>query len=365
MPFLLGIETSCDETSIAILKSDKDLLKNPTVFDLSKLEILANIVSSQIDLHKQYGGVVPELGAREHTKNIWTVFDLALKEATKLENISEEEFFNNLVEISVTSNPGLPSALKVGMEFAKSLHFLLQKKYRVEINLKFVNHLRGHLASSFLEINKNQAIFPHLHLLVSGGNTQLIYLKSWDEWEIIGQTIDDAVGESLDKIGRMVGIPYPGGIWISKIAGLSDFNNLNLPVGMQKHSDFRFSYSGLKTAVRYLVQRQKFANWHFEKKLTQEEIEDLLNTQKLPDYLDFIKQTCISSQSVVIQQLINKTKKVLQSYEINSLGLSGGVSANLLLRQKIGSLTTKPVLIPDRKYTGDNAVMIALAGFLG
>jgi|694.fasta_scaffold02661_45 N6-L-threonylcarbamoyladenine synthase len=381
----LAIESSCDETSIAIFEykepADRSILLNT----VNNIKVLSSVISSQINVHKKYGGVIPEIGAREHAKNIHKVFEESLSES----KLNQKFFLSNLEGIFVTDQPGLSSALQVGIEFAKILRFWVKIASKRDIPIHQINHLHGHVASSFYNSkykSSNQEIFPHLHLLVSGGNTQLILLNSWQQKTILGQTLDDAVGECLDKIGRMLGLPYPGGVWISKIAKDQKQNPLSLPVGMKKNTkSLDFSYSGLKTAVRYLVQKQKFPGWGFEKKLSKEDLNILLqpNNQQLPDYLDFIYQVCISSQSVAIEQLINSIKRSIKANKIKSIGLSGGVSANQLLRKELESITENlnlkftqlkdlknqsrerqktKIFLPPLELTGDNAVMIGLAG---
>jgi N6-L-threonylcarbamoyladenine synthase len=400
----LAIESSCDETSIAILqdfnqeKSQENFYQN-----INSIKTLINLVSSQINVHKEFGGVVPELGAREHARNINQLFLLAIKKVSQKLSITELEVHQKISKIVVTSTPGLSSALKVGVEFAKSLQFFLDKELGVKTDLKLANHLKGHILSCFYKnleegqnldlknefANKNTKIFPHLHLLVSGGNTQLLLLKNQKEFEIIGKTLDDAAGETLDKAGRMMGLPYPAGIWIAKIADLNHTNYFNLPIGMAKKPGLDFSYSGLKTAIRYFVQKQNFENWKFEKKLTEDfinkiilekkELEKTLNQGKNLDksniltrfkkedleLVKFIYQLCCSTQSVVISQLIQKFKKGIKEYNPASIGISGGVSANLLLRQEVKKIfDNSKIFIPHQTLTGDNAVMIGLSEML-
>lgn len=225
----------------------------------------------------------------------------------------------------------------------------------------------------------DELVFPHLHLLVSGGNSQLLLLNSFSDWQIIGQTLDDAAGECFDKIGRMIGFQYPAGVSLAKTAKFNDTNYLKLTVGMQgnnqnnKPNNYNYSFSGLKTAVRYLVQKSTINEIEFEKSLQPEEIKQLIKTEQIGDLesekLKFIYQICCSTQSVVITQLLNKVEKALKNYSIKSIGLSGGVSANLLLRQKLTELTDaysiQYLFKPHLKLTGDNAIMIGLAGLAG
>ena len=223
--------------------------------------------------------------------------------------------------------------------------------------------------------------FPHLHLLVSGGNSQLILLQSWQNWEIVGQTLDDAAGECFDKCGRSLGLPYPAGVYLSRIARLNNTNYCNLPISMlgQKQADnsqsnLNYSFSGLKTAVRYLAQKQTIPDFEFEKSLSEAEIQELtdfglqpnFDFQKLSPKLRFIYDVCCSVQSVIIKQLLNKIQLAITIHKPHSIGLSGGVSANQLLRQELQKTAAQnqivKVLIPPLALSGDNAVMIALAG---
>jgi len=451
----LAIESSCDETSLAIFL----LPEKPSENFLDKVNsyvVLGSIVSSQIKIHQEYGGVIPEIGARSHANQIHYLFNLVWHQAEqKASELGLDEIeMVNLEKILVTTNPGLVSALRVGMEFAKSVKFFLELKGGL-IEIISVNHLRGHVASCFYKLDvktwllsssdkhlntskvaqssvlptnsitssspngvtktveansslanlfkkdnfnsviSDEDLFPHLHLLVSGGNTQLLLLKSWNDYEIVGQTLDDAIGESLDKIGRMVGLPYPAGISVARIAGLTAENPLNLSVGM-KNSQLNFSYSGMKTAVRYLVQ-SKPEVIEFEELLPIEEVEFLISQATLKpaislnnqvdlqssensgasgfipqlvegSKLHFIQQLCISAQFVSISQISSKVQLAINLYNPKSLGVSGGVSANLLLREELKSIANQHeianLFIPQLALTGDNAVMIGLAGLM-
>jgi N6-L-threonylcarbamoyladenine synthase len=362
---ILAIESSCDETSIAILKQNQTLGSSQSYFQyINSFEVLSNVISSQIEIHKEYGGVIPELGAREHAKNIHEVFNSALSQA----NFCKGDLFNNLLEIKVTTNPGLVSALRVGLEFAKTIQFYCQKSFDFKPEIKEINHLYGHLSSSFFQSLKSlsnqkysdKEVFSHLHLLVSGGNSQIILMNSPENKKIVGQTLDDAAGETFDKIGRMLGLPYPAGISIAKIAGVQNQNYFNFPIGMSKNKQLNYSFSGLKTAVRYFIEKQSFENWKFEQKLSPEEIEALLIDNNLPDYLDFIKKVCISVQSVITLQLTKKISLAIKEFQPKSLGLSGGVSANQLLRNELQKVSKLTLFLPDKSLTGDNAVMIGL-----
>jgi len=365
---VLSIETSCDETSLSILESDSennvDFLKY-----LNSFTVKSSVISSQIKIHLKYGGVVPEIGARQHAEHIHLLFFKLLRKInpTNFENNSlnskDFELLKKLDYIFVTTEPGLVSALRVGREFAKTLNFFIQEKLGKTIEVKTVNHLDGHLASSFYNKKVDSGIFPHLHLIVSGGNTQILFLESWKNKKNLGQTLDDATGECLDKVGRMLGLPYPGGYNLAKIAKLEENNYFDFPISLAKDKTLNFSFSGLKTAVRYFIEKQKIDNFHFEKPLSDFEFEELQSSGHIFENpkLEFIYKASVSAQTVVVQQLFNKLKLAISQYNPSSLGISGGVSANLLLRKKLSSLNVK-LLFPDLDLTGDNAVMIALAG---
>lgn len=373
----LGIETSCDETSIAVLKTD---LKKESFFKLSplkrlkNLDLIANSIQSQIKIQKKFQGVVPEIGARQHAQNIHQVFKQALIES----QLDLDSFFKELSGIYVTTYPGLLSALLVGLEFAKSLKFYAELRANSSVSLRPLNHLKGHLASSFFSVKKQEIpddseVFGHLHLLVSGGNTQIIYQKSHHDFQIIGQTLDDAAGECLDKIGRMLGLEYPGGVHLAAIAGMHSHNFLNLPKSLLKDNSFNFSFSGLKTAVKYRILSQSFNDWKFQQSLKPKELELLLQASKDTEnykklvlsspHLNFIYQMAVSAQTVVIEQLVRKLKLAITAYQPRSIGISGGVSANLLLRKQVANLAEKTFL-PPKNLTGDNGAMIALAGVM-
>jgi N6-L-threonylcarbamoyladenine synthase len=385
----LAIESSCDETSLALLSGNP---KTGISFFkyLNTFKVISSVVSSQIKTHAKYGGVVPEIGARLHANQIHFLFQMLLQNIgnelpfitiDSFEEILQKpfdisiysNFLSNIEEIFVTTEPGLTSALKVGMEFAKSLQFFVENDSGNHIKIAKTNHLNGHVYSSFFQKDKfnqpllslsthsNRNIFPYLHLLVSGGNSQFIIMKTPNEIQILGQTLDDAAGECLDKIGRMLGFPYPAGVCVARTAGIVDKNIHNLPIGMKHNQTIAVSFSGLKTACRLHLEKLGF---ELEKPLSNDEI-DLLtsgNKKNLSPRLIFIKEFAISAQSVVVTQLINKLNIAIKVQKPHSLGLSGGVSANLLLRKRIGELGIKSVLVPPLFLTGDNAVMIGLAG---
>lgn len=367
---ILAIETSCDETAISILEAKKSGKKE--VF-----KILANNLNSQVEIHAEYGGVFPALAKREHQKNLPILLEKTLKEAkTKIKKM-------NL--IAVTSGPGLEPALWTGIVFAKEL----SKKYKIPVIP--VNHMEGHIFSIFpkkgktFTINSDKKIFPILSLLISGGHTELILVKDWQKYKKIGQTRDDASGEAFDKVARMLGLPYPGGPEISKLANIERENSalgrlgsatllpreifqqknirapqstisskITLPRPMINSKDYDFSFSGLKTAVLYLIRDLK------------KEHSDILQNVG-------IKQMIAREfEDAVVETLVYKTIKAIKEYKIKTLIVGGGVSANKYL-QKIMSKEIKKlrksdflnikVHFPTKSLTGDNAIMIAIAGY--
>lgn len=324
---ILGIETSCDDTAMAIFEAKG-----------KKIRILSNIISSQVKLHAKYGGVVPSLAAREHAKNIGHVFDLALEKA-KIKDFKKE-----IDAIAVTKGPGLGPALLVGISFAKTLSWIYKKP------LIGVNHLEGHIFSNFIKPEGEGSsipaakIFPALNLIVSGGHTELVLMKDYGKFELIGETLDDAIGEAFDKVARLLGLGYPGGPAISKIAEKGNPEHYPLPVPMVHSKDFNFSYSGLKTAVLYLLRDLDKNKINFQTKA----------------------DIAASFQRSAIDVLLKKTLKAAEKYGAKSLFLSGGVSANRLLRERLREETTKlgiNYFCPAMEYTADNAAMIATAGY--
>ena len=319
---ILAIETSCDETAISVLRSSSDTL-----------EILSNEVSSQVKLHAKWGGVVPNLAAREHVKNITPIFELALKNA----GVS----MKNIDVIAVTEGPGLIPALMVGNNFAKTLAYIYEKP------LLGIHHIEGHIYANFVSADK-KIKFPILCLVVSGGHTQLVLMKKHLQYEIIGQTLDDAVGEAFDKVARILNIGYPGGPSVAQWATKFKISNLKfkikLPRPMLNKQGFNFSFSGLKTAVLY-------------------------ETKKHPELLEdkgYISAVCHEFQQATIDVLISKTLKAAEKFKPKTIMLAGGVSANKELREQMGKAITKFIpdtlyIIPDTSLTGDNAAMIASA----
>lgn len=340
---ILAIETSCDDTAIAVLETKP---KN-------SVRVLSNVISSQIKLHVKYGGVFPSLAAREHVKNIDKVLKVAFQEAG-LKTVAEVDL------IAVTCGPGLMVSLLVGVTFAKSLAWKYKKP------LVGVNHLEGHILSPWLKpVEENSKIpvsptgrqisnfkiWPALCLVVSGGHTELVLMKKPGQYKIIGKTRDDAVGEAFDKVARLLGLGYPGGPPISKLAEKGDPDHYSLPSPMLKSRNYDFSYSGLKTAVLYLIR-------------------DLQKNHKLQTINDKLRADIAASfQKAAVEVLVSKTLAAAKELKAKSVWLSGGVSANKLLREELESkITAELPLIqffqPHLNYTTDNAAMIALAGYL-
>lgn len=340
---ILGIETSCDETAIGII----EVKKTKAGFFINPL---SSAISSQIKIHKKYGGIVPMLANREHTKNIPIVFKKAIKKA-----FGSEKDISKIDLIAVTKGPGLILSLLIGVNFAKTLSWLSEKP------IIGINHLEGHLFSFLLpkennkyqfSIDSYQKIFPAICLLVSGGHTQLVYIKKFGSYNIIGETRDDAAGECFDKGARILGLDYPGGPVIAAQALKNKKQSLNsqivsLPRPMINSQDYDFSFSGLKTALLYLTQKI-----NFKKK-----------KQKLRPILSY------ELQEAITDVLVKKTIKAAQEFKAKSIILAGGVSANQRLREKFKETLKKKeinninFLTPLLEYTTDNAIMVALAGF--
>ena len=314
--YILGIESSCDDTSAAILCNAK---------------ILSNVVASQ-KIHAEYGGVVPELASRAHQLNIVPVVHQALKEA----NITK----NQLNGIAFTRGPGLMGSLLVGTSFAKSL------AYGLEIPLIDVNHMQGHILAHFIEESSHKKPpFPFLAMTISGGHTQIVKVINYFEMEVIGETIDDAVGEAYDKSGKILGLGYPAGPQIDKLAQAGE------PKAYQftkpKVAGLDFSFSGLKTAILYFIKREEKVNPNFVK----ENLNDI----------------CASIQYTIIEILMDKLKLAVKQTGIKHIAIGGGVSANSGIRAALKSAEKKhdwTTYIPKFEYTTDNAAMIAIVGYL-
>ena len=308
--YILAIESSCDETSMAIVKDGK--------------EDLGTVILSQIDIHKNYGGVVPEIASRNHIENITIVLDeLLTKTNIKIEEIDA---------IAVTYGPGLIGSLMIGVVAAKTLAFIYNKP------IVPVHHIAGHIYANNLVKSME---FPLIALVVSGGHTELVYMKEDYSFEKIGGTLDDAVGEAYDKVARVVGLPYPGGPAVDKLSLLgSDTYNLPLPLD---DNTYNFSFSGLKSAVINLVHNEEQRNHEIR-----------------PNDL------CTSFQNRVVEIITKKTMKAVKEYNVKNLIVAGGVSANKGLRKRLQELCDENninLTVPDLKYCTDNAAMIGAAGY--
>ena len=314
--YILGIESSCDDTSASVICNGK---------------VLSNVVANQ-EVHSKYGGVVPELASRAHQQNIVPVVQQALEQA----NITKEK----LTAIAFTKGPGLMGSLLVGTSFAKSLALGL------EIPLLDVNHMQAHILAHFIEDEGNKIpSFPFICLTISGGHTQIVKVTDHFKMEILGETIDDAVGEAFDKSAKILGLPYPGGPLIDEHAKLG--NPKAFPFTKPKVGDLDFSFSGLKTGILYFIQKQQRINSKF--------IEENLN------------DICASIQYTIVEILMEKLKNAVKHTNIKHIAIAGGVSANseirahLKLAEKHFGWTT---YIPKFEYTTDNAAMIAITGYL-
>ena len=301
--YTLGIESSCDETSVAIVKNGR--------------EILSNVIDTQIPIHEKYGGVVPEIASRNHIEAISRVTKKALEKA----NISLEQ----IDAITPTYGPGLVGALLVGLSYAKALSFAINKP------LVGVNHIQGHIAANYITYPELEP--PFLCMMMSGGNTQIIYVKGYTEFEVLGKTRDDAIGEAFDKVARVVGLGYPGGPKVDKLA-LEGKPTIDLPKTHFENMDF--SFSGIKTAV---------INVHHKN--------PEINKADL----------CASFEKTIVEILIENVTKAVQLTGIKTIALAGGVSANRFIREAFLNLKDIKVYMPDLKLCTDNAAMIASAGY--
>lgn len=319
---ILAIESSCDESALAL-------------FD-PQTGIVGEWVHSQIDLHKAYGGVVPDLASREHLKNFFPLMEASgvLAHQSKID------------QIVVTHGPGLAGCLALGIAFAKSLGLAWK------LTVSGVNHLRGHAYSPFINLHQSnpegfdaalQNLLPHLGLIVSGGNTILFEIDTDQKLSVLAETVDDAAGEAMDKGAKLLGLPYPGGPQVEKLAQNGNEKVFDFPKAIAPRNERRFSFSGLKTSLRYRL----------------EGMDDAELDSAMPDI-------CASYQKAVIDQLCGKTKHILEAKRYRSLGLSGGVSNNKALRAAMERLAKRfklPCLIAEPRHTGDNAAMIAFAAY--
>ena len=309
----LGIESSCDETSIAILRGDR--------------EILANVISTQIPVHQKFGGVVPEIASRKHIVNIMPVLDEALAQAkVKLQDIDR---------IAVAYGPGLVGALLVGVSAAKALAFALDKP------LIGVNHLEGHIFANFLA--KPDLEPPFMALVVSGGHTALVHVKDYNHFKLMGQTRDDAAGEAFDKVARVMGLPYPGGPQIDKLAKEGNPDAIDFPMALNEKGNYEFSFSGLKSAVL-----------------------NYLNSMKLKHIEINKADVAASFQKAVVNILVHKAIEAAQQTGMHKLVLAGGVAANSSLEGHLRQAAEENNLefyYPSKILCTDNAAMIACRGY--
>jgi N6-L-threonylcarbamoyladenine synthase len=314
--FILAIESSCDDTSAAVLSNRK---------------VLSNIVATQ-KIHEEYGGVVPELASRAHQQNIVPVVHQALSKA----NIDKKQ----LSAIAFTRGPGLMGSLLVGTSFAKSLSLGLQ------IPLIEVNHMQAHILAHFIEDEETEIPeFPFLGMTISGGHTQIVLVKDYFDMEILGESLDDAVGEAFDKSAKLLGLPYPGGPLIDKNAQLG--NPKSFPFTKPKVNGLNFSFSGLKTAILYFIQRE---------------------IKKNPDFIhENLNDICASIQCTIVEILMDKLKKAVKQTGISQVAIGGGVSANSGIRKALKNAEVSHgwrTYVPKFEYCTDNAAMIGIVGYL-
>lgn len=309
----LGIESSCDETSVAILRGGR--------------EILANVISTQIPIHQKFGGVVPEIASRKHIVNIMPVLDEALHKA----NVT----LKNIDRIAVAYGPGLVGALLVGVSVAKTLAFALDKP------LIGVNHLEGHIFANFLSTPKLEP--PFMALVVSGGHTSLVHVKDYNHFRLMGQTRDDAAGEAFDKVARVMGLPYPGGPQIDKLAKEGNPDAINFPMALNEKGNYEFSFSGLKSAVL-----------------------NYLNSMKLKHIEINKADVAASFQKSVVNILVHKAVEAARQTNMTKLVLAGGVAANSSLEGNLQAACKERGLefyYPNRVLCTDNVAMIACRGY--
>jgi N6-L-threonylcarbamoyladenine synthase len=309
---ILGIESSCDDTSAAVIKDDKTLL--------------SNVISSQVEFHTKYGGVVPEIASRKHQECIIPV----IKEALFKAGVT----LDDIIGIAVTQGPGLVGSLLVGINVAKSI--ATSRK----IPIVGINHLEGHMLAPHLE---NDISFPNITLVVSGGHTNLYIVKDFGDYTLLGSTRDDAAGEAFDKVAKLLGLGYPGGIVIDRLSKKGDPASISFPRPMLNDQSYDFSFSGLKTAVRYHI--DKFS----DKELTDDKINNI----------------CSSFQAAVVDILTAKTIRAAKEHNADTITVTGGVAANSLLRSQMTAKAAAEnikVFTPSLLLCTDNAAMIAFAG---
>ncbi len=309
---VLGVETSCDETAVAIVKDGKT--------------ILSDVVYTQINIHEKYGGVVPEVASRKHVQKFISVFDEALKRA----NLTPKD----IDLVAVTTHPGLIGSLLVGINAARA--FALCHK----IKCIDINHLTGHIYANYIESDFE---FPVMALVVSGGHTELILMEKHYDFKILGQTLDDAIGEAYDKVGRVMGLSYPAGVKVDNLA-FTGKHSYKLPLVYLDKNDYNFSFSGIKSAVLNVINQAKMKN------------EDII-----------VEDLACSFQESVVQVLVDKTINAAKEYNVKHIIMAGGVAANKGLRKSmseaVAALEGVKLTYPSLKYCTDNAVMIAVSGY--
>ena len=313
--YILGIESSCDDTSVAVLKND---------------QVLSNKIANQ-SIHKKYGGVVPELASRAHLSNIIPVTELAINES----GIS----LNKISAIAYTRGPGLMGSLIVGAEFAKSLGVSLN------IPVIEVNHMQAHILANFINNSDRNPEFPFIGITISGGHTQFILVEDYFKMKILGETLDDAIGEAFDKCGKKIGLDYPAGPEIDKVSKLGNELKFNFPIPKVKEGNI--SYSGTKTAFINFLEKNLKKNKNF----IDENLHDI----------------CASIQKNLIDNLLNKVEFFIKEKNIKKIVFGGGVSANSYLKKRLKEESKEngwEVFIPDIQYTTDNAAMIGIVGYL-
>lgn len=322
---ILGIESSCDETAMAVVDiDDRDL------------RVVSNAVSSSLQLHKQYGGVVPEVAARQHVERVVPVLRAALEGGL-------DERGKDVDLIAVTRGPGLATSLAVGVQTADLLGLMWG------VPVVGVNHLEGHVLSPFIEHDiypLQEQDFPVIILTVSGGHSMIVLMDKIGSYQLIGETIDDAAGEAFDKVAKMLGLPYPGGPQIDKLAARGNPQAFDFPRALPQLANFNFSFSGVKTSVKYAIRDLMV------KELSEKQKEDL----------------AASFQRAVVDALVKKTLRAARQQGARTIFLAGGVGANSELRARIetdarATLPEAKVVLIDRRYSGDNAAMIAVAGY--
>lgn len=325
--YIMAIESSCDETACAIVKNG--------------CEVISNIVASQIKTHEKYGGVIPEIAAREHLETINVVIDEAFKES----GLKPDD----ITAFAGTVGPGLVGSLLVGLNATKTLALIHNKPFIG------INHLNAHVAANYIDTDLKP---PFIALLVSGGHTQIIEVKSHFEQKIIGETVDDAVGEAYDKVARLIGLPYPGGPLLDKLAKEGNPHAHKLPVS--KVGGYDFSFSGLKTAVLRLVQKLSS-----EQETGNSEQKEVKNDDNSVYRLPFTVDLCASFQETVSETLLKKVKQALEETGYKQVVLAGGVAANSEIRRKFFELEEHgyKVNAPAMKYCTDNAAMVASCAY--